>query len=132
MWKAFQWPSAGQMRYLKTFILSEGRRYQDLTPCTDLISPNREGKPGGANGWAYAAKTAERDLFLAYLEKDCPPAKLSGLLPDTEYRAQWFDPRTGKWSPAGNGVLKANQSGWIQLPDLLSNDDWGLKLTLAK
>ena len=133
MWKAFQWPSAGHMRHLKTFILSEGRRYQDLVPCTDLISPNREGKPGGANGWAYGAKTAERDLFLLYFEKDCPPATLSGILPDTRYRAQWFDPRTGQWSAAGDsGVLHANQQGSIQLPDFLSADDWGLKLILLK
>jgi hypothetical protein len=101
-------------------------------PCTDSISPNRDGKPGGANGWAYGAKTAERDLFLLYFEKDCPPAKLSGLLPDTQYRAQWFDPRTGQWSPVGDGVLKANQEGSIQLPNFPSADDWGLKLTLAK
>ncbi|HEX7619424.1 MAG TPA: DUF4038 domain-containing protein [Verrucomicrobiae bacterium] len=132
MWKAFQWPSAGQMHHLKTFILSEGRRYQDLMPCAELISPNRDGKPSGATGWAYCACTLEKDYFLAYFEKDCPPAKLSGLLPDTQYRAQWFDPRTGQWSPAGDGVLKANQEGWIQLPDLPSTDDWGLKITLSK
>ncbi len=132
MWKVFQWPSAGQMRHLKTFILSEGRRYQDLTPRTDLITPNREGKPGGATGWAYCAGTPGKDFFLAYFEKDCPPARLSGLLPDTQYPAQWFDPRTGQWSPAGNGILHANQEGWIQLPDFPSADDWGLKLTLSK
>jgi hypothetical protein len=132
MWKAFQWPSAGQMRYLKTFVLSEGRRYQDLTPRTDLILPNRDGKPNGATGWAYCACTPEKDFFLAYFEKDCPPAKLSGLLPDTQYRAQWFDPRTGQWSPVVDGVLKASQSGSIQLPILPSTDDWGLKLTLTK
>ena len=55
------------------------------------------------------------------------------MLPDTQYRAQWFDPRTGQWSPAGNaGILRADQLGGIQLPHLLSNDDWALKLTLAK
>ena len=131
MWKVFQWPSAGQMRYLKMFILSEGRRYQDLTPRTDLISPNRDGKANGATGWAYGSCMPEKDLFLAYFENNCPPARLSGLLPDTKYRAQWFDPRTGQWSPAGNGVLKANQWGWIQLPDFPAADDWGLKLTLS-
>jgi hypothetical protein len=133
MWKVFQWPSAGQMRNLKTFILSEGRRYQDLTPCAELISPNREGNPNQPSGWAYGAKTAERDLFLLYFEKDCPPATLSGMLPDTNYRAQWFDPRIGQWSAAGDsGVLRANQSGSIQLPASPSTDDWALKFTLAK
>jgi hypothetical protein len=98
-----------------------------------LISPNRDGKPGGANGWAYGAKTAERDLFLLYFEKDCPQATLSGMLPDARYQVQWFNPRTGQWSPAGSdGILRANESGSIQLPDLPSNDDWALKLTLAK
>jgi YD repeat-containing protein len=132
MWKAFQWPSADQMRHLKAFILSEGRRYQDLIPCADQISPNREGKPKGAIGWAYGARTAARDLFMLYFERDCPPATVSGATSGGEYAARWFNPRTGEWS-AVSEPLVADASGRIALPPFPGGEgrsvaDWALKL----
>ncbi|HKI68665.1 MAG TPA: hypothetical protein VKA67_03695 [Verrucomicrobiae bacterium] len=57
---------------------------------------------------------------------------IRGAVPHGTYRAEWFDARTGEWSKAGSGILKANVWGWITLPDFPSNDDWELKLTLAK
>ena len=54
---------------------------------------------------------------------------IRGALPHATYQAEWFDPRTGQWSKAGNGRLQANVWGWIELPDFPSDDDWGLKLT---
>lgn len=133
MWEAFQWNSANMMKYLKTFAFSEGRRYQDLVPDANLVSPSETSVTKGFTGWAYCARVPEKDFFLAYFEKDYPKGgMIRGALPRSDYRAQWFNPRTGQWSPAGGGVLHANQWGWIQLPDSPSNDDWGLKLTLAK
>jgi hypothetical protein len=133
MWEAFQWNSASQMKYLKTFAFSEGRRYQDLVPDANLVSPSETSVTKGFTGWAYCARTPAEDFFLAYFEKDYPAhGMIRGALPQSNYRAQWFDPRTGQWSQAGNGVLKANQWGWITVPDFPSADDWGLKLTLAK
>ena len=68
---------------------------------------------------------------MAYFEQGCPSSSLvRGLLPNRSYRAQWFDPRTGQWSKAGDGVYKANIWGWITVPDFPTDDDWGLKLTL--
>src|ERR1035438_3911208 len=32
MWDGFQWNSASQMKHLKTFAFSIGKRYQDLIP----------------------------------------------------------------------------------------------------
>ena len=131
MWEAFQWNSANQMKYLKTFAFSEGRRCQDLVPDANLVSPSETSVTKGFTGWAYCARTPAKDFFLAYFEKDYPAhGMIRGALPQSNYRAQWFDPRTGQWSQAGNGVLKANQWGWIQLPDFPAADDWGLKLTL--
>ena len=134
MWKAFQWPSADQMRHLKTFILSERRRYQDLIPCTDLISPNQAGKPKGAAGWAYGARTAQRDLFVLYFEKDCPQATLSGAQPDGKYVTRWFNPRTGLWSDADAKPALVASKGQIALPPFpgegtTSKTDWAMKLT---
>jgi hypothetical protein len=80
-WEVIQWPSADQMRHLKSFLLSEGRRYQELEPATNAVSPNRSGKPNGLTGWVYAARTSGRDLFLLYFEQDCPSATLTGARP---------------------------------------------------
>lgn len=133
MWEAFQWNSANQMQYLKTFALSEGRRYQDLVPDANLVSPSETHVTKGFTGWAYCARTPDRDFFLAYFEQDYRAhGMIRGAQPQATYQAQWFDPRTGEWSKAGNGLLKANVWGWIQLPDFPSDDDWGLKLALVK
>jgi hypothetical protein len=133
MWEAFQWNSANMMQHLKTFAFSEGRRYQDLVPDANLVSPSETHVTKGYTGWAYCARTPEQDFFLAYFEKECPKQSLiRGAVPHANYQAQWFDPRTGQWSKAGAGVLKANQWGWITVPDFPSDNDWGLKLTLEK
>ncbi len=135
MWKVFQWPSADQMRHLKTFILSEGQRYQDLTPCMDRISPNQSAGRRSVVGWAYGAAAPGQDLFLLYFEKDCPQATVSGLKANSSYTARWFDPRNGKWINA-DVTLNADAAGHVKLP-LFPNQtersdmDWALKLTLT-
>ena len=69
MWDAFQWSSAGQMRYLPQFAMSIGKRYQELVPNADLVSPNRTADVAGYEGWAYCARTADRNIFLAVFRK---------------------------------------------------------------
>jgi len=136
IWEVIQWPSAGHMRHLKAFILSEGRRYQDLIPAVDLLAPNRSSKPKTNVGWAYCARAPECDLFLLYFERDCRQAVLSGVSPKGRYKAQWFDPRTGDWFEADPGALAADFAGRISLPRFpnggtKSTDDWAMKLTLV-
>jgi hypothetical protein len=132
MWEAFQWNSANQMQFLKTFALCEGRRYMELVPDANLVSPSETQVTKGYTGWAYGARTPDKTFFLAYFEKDCPDhSTIRGALPQTTYSAEWFDPRTGRCSKAGDGRLKANVWGWIVLPNFPSNDDWGLKLTVS-
>jgi len=133
IWEVIKWESADQMRHLKSFILSEGRKYQDLVPNSDLVGPSRSGKEKSCIGWAYCGRTAEKDLFLVYFEKDCPAAKLSGALSKGRYKASWFNPRTGEWIDAG--VLSAGSSGEIALPNFPGDKskadiDWGLRLVL--
>ena len=127
-----QWASADQMRHLAAFVMSEGRRYQELVPSTALVVPHRSGKPKGLTGWAYCSRTAERDLFLVYFERDCPQATLSGLRAKASYRVRWFDPRAGKWLDAV--TLTADATGKARLPDFpggkaRSATDWAMKLT---
>ena len=134
IWEVMQWASADQMRHLKAFILSSGRRYQELQPAPDALKPNRSGETKGFAGWNFAAHTADRDLFLLYFEQDCPPATLSGAQPDRSYHARWFNPRTGAWRDAA--TVKADADGQVQPPPFpgspaKSDTDWALQLTLA-
>ena len=136
MWKDFLWPSGGQMQFLKSFILSAGKRYQDLVPCTDKIKPNQSAGAKVNSGWAYGAATPKHDLMLLYFEKNCPKATVAGLKPKTNYAARWFDPRNGKWI-SFVGPIVVDDSGQITLPPFpdktnQSGMDWALKLTLLK
>jgi hypothetical protein len=135
IWDGIKWPSGAQLQYLRDFVLSEGRKYQHLVPKVNLLLPNKSGKKNDWLQWAYCARTPEKDLFLLYFEKDCNRATLSGALPDAEYKASWFNPRTGQWTEAG--TLTADSAGKIVLPSFPGNlektdTDWGLKLTLVK
>jgi hypothetical protein len=129
MWDAFQWRSASQVRYLAAFALSIGKRYQDLVPDADLVSPNKNANLRAYEGWAYSARTPDQEIFLAYFEKDCPRAQIRGARLNGNYRAEWWDPRNGTWQPVGNGTLRSNQIGVINLPDFPAPIDWGLRLT---
>jgi hypothetical protein len=128
MWEAFQWNSASQMKYLRVFAFSIGTRFQDLIPDPEFISPNKTQTVGGYEGWAYSAHTADKEIVLAYFEKGCITSQVRALLPMAVYRAQWFDPREGKWLDAGEGWLQSSVSGVIQLPDFPADADWGLRL----
>jgi hypothetical protein len=116
------------MQHLKTFVFSQGRRFQDLVPDSHLVSPSRTHHAKGFDGWAYAARTPAKDFFLLYFEKGWPRGVVRSALAEREYAARWFDPRTGAWTPAGGGALKADVNGVVALPALPSEDDWALSL----
>jgi hypothetical protein len=128
MWDAFQWNSGAQMKYLREFMLAAGRRYQDLVP-DQFVVPSQTHVVKGYEGWAYAARTQDKNLFLAYFEKGCPKSLIRGAKLTGKYRAKWFDPRNGTWSDAGDGILKSNNIGEIPLRDFPSDEDWALSLT---
>jgi hypothetical protein len=133
IWEVIKWRSAEQMRHLRTFILSEGSRYQELIPSVELVNPSRTGEEKSCIGWAYCARTSEKDLFLLYFEKDCPKAVLAGALPRSKYKALWFNPHNGNWIDVE--ILSTDAKGRINLPNFpdkstRSKTDWALKLTL--
>ena len=130
MWDALHWESGAQMQHLGTFAFSEGARYRDLVPNADLICPNKTHVITGNLGWAYCARTPERDLFMLYFEAECPQATVRGALYERTYRGQWFNPRTGKWSDAGS--LASDSLCEIKVPPLPSGEDWGLKVVLEE
>lgn len=130
MWDAFQWLSGKHMPHLRTFAFSLGpKRYQELEPIADLVSPNKTHAVKSYEGWAYAARTPDKNDFLVYFEKGCPKGEVRGAKLNSNYRAQWFNPRDGSWKDVGDGVLRANKIGVIEVPDFPTDEDWGLKLT---
>jgi len=128
MWESLTWKSAEQMKHLRAFVMRRGTRYRDLVPHAHLLSPNKTGNPNGYKGWAYCARTKEKDFFLLYFERDCPKATVRGALPNKNYKAHWFNPGRGTWHNVGVGKLTAEATGRITLPPFPSNDDWGMSL----
>lgn len=128
MWDAFQWRSGAEMQYLRSFAFSIGKRYQELVPLADLVSPNKTHETLSYEGWAYCARTEDKQIFLAYFEKGCPTSQIRGARLNSVYRAQWFNPRNGIWLDADKGKLVSSKIGIIQLPDFPGDTDWGLRL----
>jgi len=139
IWDAIKWPSGDQMRHLRSFLLSEGPRYQDLEPATQLLSPNKSAAQAhsgwdGCVGWAYCSRTAAKDLFIIYFEKYCPVPNLAGALPNAKYMLQWFEPRNGRWLEPADTT--ADAEGKLSLPNFpgnrtITDTDWALKLKLV-
>lgn len=128
MWDAFKWRSGAEMQYLKTFAFSIGKRYQELVPLADLVSPNKTHETLSYEGWAYCARTDDKEIFLAYFERECPKSEIRGAKLNSVYQAQWFNPRNGTWTDVGNGKLIASKIGVIRVPNLPNEEDWGLRL----
>lgn len=119
------------MKFLRDFAFSIGERYQELEPDADLVSPNKDHNLKAYEGWAYCARTPDKEIFLAYFEKGMPRAQIRGAKLSSNYRAEWFDPRKGTWRDAGTGIVRSNRIGIIELPDFPGDTDWGLRLKYA-
>ena len=61
-----------QMKHLRTFAFSNGTSFQDLEPDANLVTPNKTYQTGSYEGWAFCARTPQRDFFLVYFEKGLP------------------------------------------------------------
>ena len=130
MWDALLFRSGEQVQYLDKFANIRGSRYQDLIPEAELVTPNKAGKPAGYRGWAFCARTADKDLLLLYLEKDCPPVTVRGLPAGRSYGLQRFDPLTGKWSEeTSRRLVRADATGRLALPAFPADHDWGICLS---
>jgi hypothetical protein len=119
------------MGHLPTFILSEGARYQELELAGDDLEPRRstDAHPEGLTGWSFLMRTPDRGFALAYFERGAREAVVSGLRPETRYRARWFNPRTGRWIDAGPGTLTVGGDGRLALPSFPDpEEDWALSL----
>ena len=129
IWVGLQWSSATMIPIFKEFVFCEGERYADLVPNENLVSPNRDHNLKAFDGWAYCARTPDRDLFLLYFEKGIEPGYVRSALHDAQYKAEWYDVRTGKWVDAG--ILQADDLETIDLPSKPDDEDWALRLKLV-
>ena len=125
--------SAEQMQHIYKFLFSEGTSYQDLMPDKKLLEPHLTLSGDKNMGWAYCMHTESKDLFMLYFEKDCPTARLNGVLPGTDNKIQWFEPDKGSWMKTE--MVVSDREGKITLPDFpagsdISKKDWAIKLTL--
>lgn len=132
-WDALRFESGRYMQHLKAFVLSEGRRYQDLrTGSQDLRPRKAPGSPErGLDGWSFMMRTSEKDLALLYFENQAVLPALSGFKPDTSYALQWFDPRIGQWGETV--ALRSDGQGTLTVPGFPdrshpSATDWAAKV----
>ena len=116
IWTALRYESGGQMQHLRSFVLSEGARYQQLTLASQDLTPrsNPESPADGLDGWSFLMRTPARDFALAYFESRAVRPRLAGFTPQANYRWRWFDPRSGEWSRERS--VKADAQGVIQAP----------------
>jgi hypothetical protein len=132
MWDSFRWKSGDEVRHLRTFAMAKGTRYRELVPQAELVVPNKTGPGFGYFGWAYCARTPDRDLFMLYFEKGAEQqATLRGVVKAASYVPRWFDPREGVWLPPSEPVTVA-PSSVLTLPPRPDERDWGLMLELAE
>ena len=129
MWDSFKWSSAAQMCNLKKFALTFGKRYQELIPNAELVTPNKSGAPKGFVGWSYCAHTKEKDLLLYYFEKEHPGIfELRRLKGSRTYTMRWYDPVKGEW--ADGGKVRTDGTGVARMEMETFALDKGMCLTL--
>jgi hypothetical protein len=134
-WDALLFESGIYMQYLKTFVLSEGKKYQQLEPCLQNIHPQKapNSPEKGLDGWSYMMCTPEKDFALLYFENQAVLPTLSGFKAKTSYNFKWFDPRYGKWGENIN--IKADGKGVLKVPAFPegrgpSATDWAAKIII--
>jgi hypothetical protein len=133
-WDAMKYESGGYMQHLASFILSEGRKYQDLRPASKDIHPQKApGSPDmGLDGWSYMMRTPDKDFALLYFENKSVLPELKGFKPNTSYSLIWFEPITGRWKDSH--TIKSDAKGVLILPGFpdkqnTSMNDWAAKIS---
>lgn len=128
IWESIVLRSGAETPLMKEFAFSEGARYQDLVPDSELVSPNKSGEHMGYRGWAFCAATPSKDYALIYLESECPPITIRGFKPSTTYNLSSFDTQIGTWKEAG--TVTTDQFGRAPLTTEKQVLDIGYKLIL--
>ncbi|MGE5795258.1 MAG: DUF4038 domain-containing protein [Ignavibacteria bacterium] len=135
VWDAFKYESANYLKHLQEFILSEGKKYQDLQPAREDIQPNKApDSPGdGLDGWSYMMRTPDKDFALLYFENKSVLPVLKNFKPNSSYALNWFNTINGDWSD--KIAINSDDKGKLILPEFpekqnSSFNDWGAKILL--
>ena len=135
-WQALKYKSGGYMRWLNSFVLSEGARYRELQPASDSLMPRRAANSldAGLDGWGFLMRTGRKDLGLLYFENKARSGRSGGWIPRGEYRFTWYNPRTGEWQVSS--TLTADERGEVELPRFPGNQDvagadWAAKIIIS-
>lgn len=133
IWDALRYKSGEQMRHLKSFVLSEGSRYQQLQPYHQHLHPQKAENSSvrGLDGWSLMMCTPEKDFALIYFENKAVLPELSGFKPNTTYTFRWYDPKTGQWGQAT--TITADSKGTFMTPTFpdgknIAATDWAAKI----
>jgi hypothetical protein len=133
IWDAMQYKSGEQMQHLKSFVLSEGARYQYLEPYHHHLHPQKAKNSSvrGLDGWSFMMMNPEKDFALLYFENKAELPSISGLKKNTNYSFEWFDPLNGEWK--GTNMIESDRKGNLLIPNFpggstLSSRDWGAKI----
>jgi len=136
-WKPFNFPAHGQAKYIQELLFSEGTSYQHIELAADDVVPRRnEAHPeGGMDGSAFMMRTPDKSLAFLYFQLFCHKPNLNNMRPESRYKAQWFNPRTGEYLDIGNGFLESDKNGTIVMPNFpsgkqVTKKDWAVKLKL--
>jgi hypothetical protein len=112
-------PGATQMHYLKELMLSKS--YFERVPANDFLAGERKEK------YDYIAVTRGKDYVFAYTWTGREITLDLKKLPDAEYKASWFDPKTGIMT--GSGEFKNNEVITFNPPgEKEPGNDWILVL----
>ncbi|MCB0753761.1 MAG: hypothetical protein KDC52_19970, partial [Ignavibacteriae bacterium] len=135
VWDAFMYNSANYMKYLNSFVLSEGEKFQDLLPSREDVIPNKapDSPLDGLDGWAYMMRNSLKDFALLYFENNSVTPILLNFIPLKEYYFEWFDTKNGKWHK--KEIINADSKGKLILPKFpfdqnVSSRDWAAKISL--
>ncbi len=136
IWTALRYTSGSQMQHLKSFVLSEGARYQELElASTDLVSRHaKASSDDGLDGWTFMMRTTAKDFALLYFELKTEPTRVTGFTANTTYRWSWYDPRQGTWNSPVD--IAADANGNLMSPAFPSGAgaatfDWAAKVLKA-
>jgi hypothetical protein len=127
------------MEFFRDFALSQGAQFQNLLLASADLSPRKAAGSfdDGLDGWAYMMRTADKKTAFLYFENGCAASiTVSGMLPKTDYTAQWFDTWTGAWTAMGTGTKTTDSIGALVLPvyptraNAANTNDWAATLAV--
>lgn len=137
IWNALKYESANYMQHLQNFILSEGKKYQELQLARQDIQPNKapDSPEKGLDGWAYMMRTSEKDFALLYFENESILPVLNNFKLNTSYNLQWYNTITGEWKD--KITIESNENGMLTLPNFPdtqnpSSIDWAAKIIITR